>query len=128
MFYTQMPHHSSQSWQGYIRRCFPDDLDIIRKKVGIARRKAADAGSNSQVDQVDQIQDEAGPSNRALLSPPDDSMLGVEATLDPQQHDFQVITRFFASGGGDNSDDEAVWESLAAHVSDIMHYSGNILK
>jgi hypothetical protein len=121
-----MPHHSSPSWQAYVRRVLPEELDTIRKKVGIARRKAAEAGSNSRTNPLDQVQIEAGPSDRAKLSPPaiDEGMPSVEATTlqDLQQQDFENICQFFASGGGDNSDDEAVWESLAAYVSIIFRF------
>jgi len=42
---------------------------------------------------------------------------GVEATIhqDTRELDFQDICKFFATGGGENSDDEAVWASLASH-------------
>jgi len=116
--HEKMPHHSTISWQTYIRTKFPNDLDNIRKTVGIARRKAADAGSSSHTGQLD-VQDEAGPLKRAKLSPPGagDSMPGIEVTVHqgPRELDFQDISQFFATGGGDNSDDEAVWASLASH-------------
>jgi hypothetical protein len=46
-------------------------------------------------------------------------MPGIEDTMpqEPQQQDFRDICQFFATGGGDNSDDEAVWAALASHVS-----------
>jgi len=109
--HEKMPHHSAQSWQAYIKRVLPDELDNIRKKVGIARRKAADSGSNSRTNQWDHVQNEAGPSNKAKHNPLA-AEEGIQVT--PKDQDFQIICQFFASGGGDNSDDEAVWESLAA--------------
>ncbi|KIM75432.1 hypothetical protein PILCRDRAFT_827355 [Piloderma croceum F 1598] len=111
--YEKMPHHSPPSWGAYIRRVCPDELDTIRKKVGIARRKTADAGNNSQANGSGQVQNEAGPSKRS--SPAiHDSMSGIEAQ-DPQQQDFRDICQFFATGGGEDSDDEVVWASLASH-------------
>lgn len=113
--HKKMPHHSSTSWQTYVRRSFPDELDTMRKKVGIARRKAADAGSQSQ---INQSENQGGPSKRANLSPPGagHGKTGIETVhLDPREQDFQDICRFFATGGGENSDDEAVWASLASH-------------
>jgi hypothetical protein len=52
-----------------------------------------------------------------LLMPEAALVPGVEATIhqDTRELDFQDICKFFATGGGENSDDEAVWASLASH-------------
>jgi hypothetical protein len=115
----QMPHHSITSWQSHIRRSFPDDLDIIRKKVGIARRKAADTGSSSQTNHSE-ARDKGGPSKRVKSgsSSAGEGMV-IEDTVhqDSREQDFQDICRFFATSVGENSDDDVVWASLASRVS-----------
>lgn len=70
-----------------------------------------------------EVQDEAGPSKRAKLSDPvvDGGMPGIEAIVhqDLREEDFHDICQFFATGGGENSDDEAVWASLTSRVSGV---------
>jgi len=36
-----------------------------------------------------------------------------------EREDFEVICQFFASGGGDDDNDERVWELLQQHVSRV---------
>jgi hypothetical protein len=101
-------------------------MDTIRKKVGVARRKAADFPTNSQ---TDQDKKEAGPSKSQPTIDYRVSIIDATVHRDSEQLDFEDICRFFAAGGGDNSDDEAVWASLASHVSqEALPRLGNIIK
>lgn len=112
-----MEHHSARAWAGYISRELPNELDIIRKKVGIAHRKAADLNGVSQT--KSSTNSEAGPSK------PRPSQSAVEtmevdkpsAAADAWQLDFHDICGFFANGGAhEENDDAAVWASLEAEV------------
>lgn len=114
-----MPHHSSLSWQSHLKRNFPDVVDLARKKVGIAQRKA-----ESNDARANQSRMQAGPSH--LPAKYDDSMNRVEATAqsDIVKQDFDTICDFFARGesGSDSGEDEAVWAALTLHVSVFNNY------
>jgi len=116
---TKMPHHSTSSWQNHITRNLPNELDNLRKKIGIANRKATDAKSSSRT-QVPQNPTEAGPSKMPSREPTanDGDIQAMETTVLPQdveRQDFDDICKFFATGGGENSDDEQVWAALETH-------------
>jgi len=105
--HRKMPHHPSRSWLNFIWQVYKDEIVKIRRKVGIARRKA----ESLQARQLVSDQREAGPSNKTKLSQP-------QVVQDPniEEQDFECISRFFASGGGDNGgDDEHVWSLLTTH-------------
>lgn len=119
-----MPHHSIQSWTQHVNTKLPQVLESIRKKAGIARRKASDTESSATVSQLAATENEAGPSTKRpkLNSPSGDSMQVVEPITDIggqkiEEQDFETICKFFASGGGEDSDDDQVWATLAAQVS-----------
>lgn len=103
---TQLPHHSSQSWETHIGRNHPNLVESVRKTVGIAQRKVA-------------RNDRAGAQVGSTL--PDNH----NSHAEDHEHDFDTICDFFAkgidgSGSGDESD-EAIWAALQSYVSPISH-------
>lgn len=119
---AQIPHHSANSWYNYVSRNLQNELDTLRKKIGIAKRKAQDTKTSSAAKPVDQMSsNESVPLNRPSLDFPtaEPNTQAMDTTV-PQsldEQDFNDICQFFATGGGDNSDDEQVWEALKTHVS-----------
>lgn len=120
---AQMDHHSAKAWQFYINREHPDELDLIRKRVGIAHRKAADA--NNALHSNSSTNAEAGPS-KPRLSQPTVQAMAVDkpsVTDNSWQSDFHDICAFFANGGAhEENDDATVWASLGAEVSNIARH------
>lgn len=92
----------------------------MRKKIGIAKRKAIEAESSSRAKQTIQNPNEAGPSKNTNFDAtvPDKDTKDIEVILskDLELQDFHDICQFFATGGGENSDDEEVWAALETHV------------
>lgn len=119
-----MSHHSANAWQNYISREFPNELDTIRKRVGIARRKATH--TNDSLHSNSSINAEVGPSKPRL----DLAMVEAMAVDKPSltdndwKLDFQDICTFFAnSSAHEESDDATVWASLEAEVSSTTKHS-----
>lgn len=106
-----MSHHSIRSWNMYVSKTVRAEIEEIRKRVGIAHRLATSA----------QSQDVESPSKRPKLNNPtngpDHATAPPPQTLTTEQEDLDVICNFFASGRGNDEDDELVWENLTKHVS-----------
>ncbi|KAF9496141.1 hypothetical protein BDN71DRAFT_1446570 [Pleurotus eryngii] len=89
--YERMPHHTIKSWSEYLRS-HRIELEAIRKRIGIAKRKAHRLPS----------------SQRESPSPPPTS----PNTKTPYDTDMDHFCTFFALGHGDNLEDEMVWDKL----------------
>lgn len=81
-------------------------LTEIRKRANIAFRKSLNGNTEKSTGE-----ERPGPSKKPRLASPTVS----QETL--EREDFEVICEFFASGGGDDDNDERVWEKLSQHVS-----------
>jgi hypothetical protein len=117
--------HPHGSWYNFVQyKCAPE-LDNIRKRAWIAYRKAAQAaasGTGGQVQsdvhpsfsqtQQGMIESKSPTHTNAVESPARMSFREQD-----EQDDFEAICRFFAGGGGNDSDDEQVWSNLANYVS-----------
>ena len=120
---AQMSHHSAKAWQYHISRELPNELDTIRKRVGIAQRKAA--GTNNGLHSNSSTNAEAGPSKPGLGHTTVEPMAVDKPSLidNAWKLDFQDICAFFANGGAhEESDDATVWASLEAEVSSITKH------
>jgi hypothetical protein len=88
-------------------------MDDIRKRVNIARRKAESSTS------AHQLPDTASPSKKQKTTS-DHGLSESQAlseNVDDEREDIEVIVDFFASGRGNDSDDDLVWQNLANYVS-----------
>lgn len=113
-----MNNHTVKSWRTFLGQHARDDVDATRKKMSIAYRKAKSAQADQQL--------QAGAEDV-----PASSQSSREPTLDPQlgdgstqfQEDLEAISRFFATGGGDEGeeDDAHVWRRLTSQVGPIFH-------
>jgi hypothetical protein len=108
-----MPHHSVQSWCMYVSKTVRAEVEEIRKRVGIAYRLATTA----------RRQDLESPSKRPRLNDPTNQPNHSAAhqrtplkSPTAEQEDLDVICNFFASGQGNDEDDELVWENLTKYV------------
>jgi len=111
-----MSHHSANAWQNYISREFPNELDTIRKRVGIARRKATHTNDSLHSNSTNA---EAGPSKPRLDLATVEAMAVDKPSLTDNDWklDFQDICAFFAnSSAHEESDDATVWASLEAET------------
>lgn len=111
-----MPHHSLASWHGNADRKLKGRLEDIRKKAGIAKRK----NTGYHHPNYDH-HSESGPSTNFPVESSEPLGWGEQAptphaAVDPEEEDFDIICEFFASGGGDDADDERVWQQLAKFV------------
>jgi hypothetical protein len=95
-----------------------NEIETIRKKVGIARRKAKSVAEAPQQPEPQGLADENSLSGRAKLNP-----LQQQDAQRPnlEQQDLEYICRFFAMGGDDGGDDEHVWALLANQVRHPQH-------
>lgn len=91
-----------------------DEIEDMRKKVAIARRKAENAYPQQQ---HEPDPSEAGPSKRARLSPVPIEGIKHSVNKEDELEDFSFICQFFVAGGGDSGDDEQVWANLEKLVS-----------
>ncbi|KAH7929324.1 hypothetical protein BV22DRAFT_1029575 [Leucogyrophana mollusca] len=115
--HKKMPHHPLGSWHSQMSGKLRSQLDIIRKKVNIAKRKSMSLLATERPSSPpsispteEQPQPQPGPSKKPRLSqPPEPSAEEIE------REDFNVICRFFAEGGGDDDDDNRVWAKLAEY-------------
>jgi hypothetical protein len=139
----QMPHHPHNSWYGFISTKCKAELEDIRKRVGIASRKALHASAPVPVLESPKLEVAAAPSKRQKLhselpkqretqegpAPPTPKSIvdGVnhQDMKEDEREDFDAICEFFASGGGNDSDDEQVWLNLTNHVCDRFLWSDN---
>ncbi|KAG1784016.1 hypothetical protein EV702DRAFT_958625 [Suillus placidus] len=106
--HKKMPHHPFGSWQMQASSKLKTQLSDIRKRANIAFRKSLNGNSEKSTGE-----ERPGPSKKprlaALPVTPDVS----QETL--EREDFEVICEFFANGGGDDDNDERVWERLSQH-------------
>ncbi|KAG2072585.1 hypothetical protein BDR04DRAFT_1096181 [Suillus decipiens] len=102
--HKKMPHHSLGSWQMQVSSKLKTQLSDIRKRANIASRKFSNGNTEKSTGE-----ERPGPSKKPRLIAPTVS----QETL--EREDFEVICEFFANGGGDDEDDERVWERLSQH-------------
>ncbi|KAG2369378.1 hypothetical protein BDR07DRAFT_1388515 [Suillus spraguei] len=102
--HKKMPHHSLGSWQMQASSKLKTQLSDIRKRANIAFRKFSNGNTEKSTGE-----ERPGPSKKPRLAAPAVS----QETL--EREDFEVICEFFANGGGDDEDDERVWERLSQH-------------
>ncbi|KAG1899288.1 uncharacterized protein F5891DRAFT_954301, partial [Suillus fuscotomentosus] len=102
--HKKMPHHSVGSWQMQVSSKLKTQLTEIRKRANIAFRKSLNGNTEKSIGE-----ERPGPSKKPRLASPPVS----QETL--EREDFEVICEFFASGGGDDDNDERVWEKLSQH-------------
>ncbi|KAG2061783.1 hypothetical protein BDR06DRAFT_945816 [Suillus hirtellus] len=102
--HKKMPHHSVGSWQMQASSKLKTQLTEIRKRANIAFRKSLNGNTEKSTGE-----ERPGPSKKPRLASPTVS----QETL--EREDFEVICEFFASGGGDDDNDERVWEKLSQH-------------
>ncbi|KAG2159802.1 uncharacterized protein EDB93DRAFT_16771 [Suillus bovinus] len=106
--HKKMPHHSIGSWQMQAGSKLKTQLTEIRKRANIAFRKSLNGNTEKATEG-----ERPGPSKKprlaALPAPPTVSQESLE------REDFEVICEFFANGGGDDDNDERVWEKLSQH-------------
>lgn len=106
--HKKMPHHSFASWQMQASSKLKTQLTDIRKRANIAFRKSLNGNTEKSTGE-----ERPGPSKKPRLAvlpaTPDVS----QETL--EREDFEVICEFFANGGGDDDNDERVWERLSQH-------------
>ncbi|KAG2154783.1 hypothetical protein DEU56DRAFT_725823 [Suillus clintonianus] len=106
--HKKLPHHSLASWQMQASSKLKTELTDIRKRANIAFRKSRTANT-----EILTGEERPGPSKKPRLSAlPTASTLSHEAL---EREDFEVICEFFANGGGDDDNDERVWERLSQH-------------
>ena len=97
-------------------------MDNIRKRVNIARRKVESASqaqqshdnpstSKRQKTDVNNFDQQNGPQISINLG---DELEDIGRDI--EREDIGVIVDFFASGGGNENDDDLVWRNLANHV------------
>ncbi|KAG1801680.1 uncharacterized protein HD556DRAFT_1339188 [Suillus plorans] len=102
--HKKMPHHSVGSWQMQVSSKLKTQLTEIRKRANIAFRKSLNGNIEKSTGE-----ERPGPSKKPRLASPTVS----QETL--EREDFEVICGFFANGGGDDNNDERVWEKLSQH-------------
>jgi len=104
--HEKMPHHPLLSWHSYITQQFRSQLENIRKKAAIARRKRESSSLQGSRDNTQTPQESLGSVSSKKAQQ--------ELTNGALVHeDLEVICKFFATGGGDDDDDEQVWANLA---------------
>ncbi|KAF4605159.1 hypothetical protein EYR40_003942 [Pleurotus pulmonarius] len=94
--HERMPHHTIKAWSEHLRS-HRADLEAIRKRVGIAQRKARQPLNSHETHPL--------PSP----SPPTPTLSN---TKTPYDTDMDHFCTFFASGRGDNLSDAVVWCAL----------------
>ncbi|RDB29618.1 hypothetical protein Hypma_015586 [Hypsizygus marmoreus] len=124
--YKKMENHSIKSWRTFLSRTFVNELEMIRKRASIAYRKAQSANSGATKEQRPQEDNRNGtrPSASPRASPSPTLELPIpEKETQPTdlEVDLDVVSRFFATGGGADSgpeveDDEVVWARLTSQA------------
>jgi len=114
-----MPHHTAASWGAHIHvdQKLKGAVEDVRKRAYIAKRKRDSEATTRNLS--------PGPVNEGTSSKGnlgsgetngDVTMRPSEASQESlERQDFEVITKFFALGGGDDDNDERVWQELEKH-------------
>ncbi|KAH7913009.1 hypothetical protein BJ138DRAFT_1059946 [Hygrophoropsis aurantiaca] len=120
--YKKMSHHPLSSWQKQISGKLKFQLEKLRKKANIAKRKAMSMQPLPQPPpqkqqqslplQLEEDRVDPGSSKKPRLNPSPEALIKL-GEIDPE--DFDVICHFFAEGGGDDDDNDRVWANLAAY-------------
>jgi len=110
--HQRMPHHSVQSWGMYVSKTVRAEVEEMRKRAGIAYRlgttaQRQDLGSPSKKPRL------KDPTNEPKHSVPHQHTPPTSPTA--EEEDLDVICNFFASGQGNDEDDELVWENLTKY-------------
>ncbi|KAG1862222.1 hypothetical protein F4604DRAFT_1587589 [Suillus subluteus] len=105
--HRKMPHHSFGSWQMQASSKLKTQLTDIRKRANIAFRKSSNGNTEKSTEE------RPGPSKKPRLDALLAAVTASQETL--EREDFEVICEFFANGGGDDDNDERVWERLSQH-------------
>ncbi|KAG1864264.1 hypothetical protein DFJ58DRAFT_656120 [Suillus subalutaceus] len=105
--HRKMPHHPFGSWQMQASSKLKTQLTDIRKRANIAFRKSSNGNTEKATEE------RPGPSKKPRLDALPAAATASQETL--EREDFEVICEFFANGGGDDDNDERVWERLSQH-------------
>ncbi|KAG1825873.1 uncharacterized protein BJ212DRAFT_1316623 [Suillus subaureus] len=105
--HKKMPHHSFGSWQMQASSKLKTQLTDIRKRANIAFRKSSNGNTEKSTEE------RPGPSKKPRLAALPAAPIVSQETL--EREDFEIICEFFANGGGDDDNDERVWERLSQY-------------
>ncbi|KAL0951270.1 hypothetical protein HGRIS_007984 [Hohenbuehelia grisea] len=99
--HEKMPHHTQTSWSNRLTG-MRDEIDKIRKRIGIARRKRESQNEARRSASVLQPRNE----------PPSET--SSDTRRSPLEEDFERICVFFYQGKAENLSDDESWQLLAS--------------
>ncbi|CAA7258689.1 unnamed protein product [Cyclocybe aegerita] len=113
--HRQMPHHSLASWRSHFQSSFSAQFDQMRKRAGIAYRKAL-----GQKESEPPVASTSAASDVEELPPPSESPDIQDSYFQTQEYqgdledDIQAVVRFFVEGNDDDKTkaENEVWARL----------------
>jgi predicted Zn-dependent protease len=105
-----MNHHSEGSWSTHITQYLKSEVGEYRKRASIAWRKE----KSTQENKTSQRLDNSAQKHAAVPEDAQDGKTDFKALL---ERDLDIVSRYFAFGGGDTQEEEVViWARLTDQV------------